>query len=553
MRNKINMKIIGISSLFQLSFYAKRQTVEELPATLKHILQNIIIIIGVTMLSSVPVSAQTGEGSATADNSTVVVSPGTVELRFSETSYFGPNAHWEIHGTLEIWSKNIWIAPTATFTGTGRIIIHDPATNPYYEHMESGPTLIDGNNGTFIGLDIELRNPGNLMLADFGDPGYGTANPESAKAAALNIGGLFEFAMDGGDIILNGHDLGMDVSARLMGYNSQRMIVTGNSTAGHVIKSYGNTQPFVFPVGIAEGDYTPATLAPDATTTLYVSVQDYGAAGIDLPDPERGMDRIWHVHADAGVSTMYTLQHNSITNGSAYVDADAQIVQYAGSGNWIGDVTVLAGEGIHTRADILTVAGVTADGGWFTKLTDGEEVGPEITDDSATVESGSSVQINVLENDRPGSSPIAVGSVRITRQPSNGTLVVNPDGSITYTPNPGFVGDDSFEYETADENGLTDTATVTLTVTPRALRIPNVFTPNGDGKNDVFEIEGIEGFDRIEVTVVNRWGNEVYRSTNYRNDWDGRNLNEGTYYYLITTHKGGTLTDYKGWILIKRQ
>lgn len=58
------------------------------------------------------VTAQTdGAGSYTADNSMVEVGSGTVELRFSETSYFGPNAHWIIHGTLEIWSKRILIAP----------------------------------------------------------------------------------------------------------------------------------------------------------------------------------------------------------------------------------------------------------------------------------------------------------------------------------------------------------------------------------------------------------------------------------------------------------
>src|SRR5690606_21682144 len=72
--------------------------------------------------------AQTGAGSSSADNSKVVIAPETVELRFSETTYFGPNAHWEINGTLEIWSRNIWIAPTAQLSGTGKIIIHDPGT-----------------------------------------------------------------------------------------------------------------------------------------------------------------------------------------------------------------------------------------------------------------------------------------------------------------------------------------------------------------------------------------------------------------------------------------
>lgn len=84
------------------------------------------------------------------------------------------------------------------------------------------------------------------------------------------------------------------------------------------------------------------------------------------------------------------------------------------------------------------------------------------------------------------------------------------------------------------------------------LFIPNVFTPNGDGVNDVFEIVGIESFDKVEITIINRWGNEVYRNDNYKNTWDGKGVNDGTYYYIIVTHKGGQRTDYKGWVLVKR-
>src|SRR5690606_5666848 len=113
----------------------------------------------VAMLSGGTACAQKGAGSSTADNSTVIIAPETVELRFAETSYFGPNAHWEINGTLEIWSRNIWISPTAKFSGTGKIIIHDPGTNPFYEDMPAGPTHIDGNNGQPINVTIELRNP----------------------------------------------------------------------------------------------------------------------------------------------------------------------------------------------------------------------------------------------------------------------------------------------------------------------------------------------------------------------------------------------------------
>lgn len=84
--------------------------------------------------------------------------------------------------------------------------------------------------------------------------------------------------------------------------------------------------------------------------------------------------------------------------------------------------------------------------------------------------------------------------------------------------------------------------------------VPNVITPNGDGKNDTFEIVGLELFKRHKLVVFNRFGNEVFKSINYRNDWAGENLNEGTYfYYLEIEDYTGTVHRDKGYILLVRE
>ncbi|WP_460543763.1 Ig-like domain-containing protein, partial [Echinicola sediminis] len=88
-----------------------------------------------------------------------------------------------------------------------------------------------------------------------------------------------------------------------------------------------------------------------------------------------------------------------------------------------------------------------------------------------------------------------------------------------------------------------------------AVNIPNVFTPNGDGKNDTWEIEGLtELYPDNEVIVVNRWGGEVYKSRNYQNDWDGGSLNEGTYYYRLTIRdpESGREIQFTGYVTILR-
>lgn len=65
------------------------------------------------------------------------------------------------------------------------------------------------------------------------------------------------------------------------------------------------------------------------------------------------------------------------------------------------------------------------------------------------------------------------------------------------------------------------------------LVVPNVFSPNGDGQNDRFEIKGIEGVGNT-VQIFNRWGQKVFTATNYRNTWSASGLPDGTYYYVVT-------------------
>ncbi|WP_432199573.1 Ig-like domain-containing protein [Erythrobacter sp. W53] len=87
--------------------------------------------------------------------------------------------------------------------------------------------------------------------------------------------------------------------------------------------------------------------------------------------------------------------------------------------------------------------------------------GPQATDDAASTPEDTPVTIPVLANDTdPDGDPLAVTSA----DAQNGTVVINPDGTVTYTPNPGFNGTDTITYEISDGNGGTSIATVTVTV-----------------------------------------------------------------------------------------
>ena len=112
------------------------------------------------------------------------------------------------------------------------------------------------------------------------------------------------------------------------------------------------------------------------------------------------------------------------------------------------------------------------------------------------------------------------------------------DYQITVTDSSNCVGTDSISIigESAD-----------------CFNIPNGFTPNFDGTNDIWNIRGASNFPKIKVEVFNRWGTRIFSSKGYAKPWDGtyngKELPAAVYYYIITLDKK---TDYSGSVTIFR-
>ena len=82
------------------------------------------------------------------------------------------------------------------------------------------------------------------------------------------------------------------------------------------------------------------------------------------------------------------------------------------------------------------------------------------------------------------------------------------------------------------------------------LYIPNVFTPNGDGSNDIFFIRNLPQEPAInQLVITNRWGKEVFVSENYQNNWDAVGVADGIYFYRLEVSDSEPLT---GWVEIIR-
>ncbi len=159
-----------------------------------------------------------------------------------------------------------------------------------------------------------------------------------------------------------------------------------------------------------------------------------------------------------------------------------------------------------------------------------------------------------------------------------GSIVLNNDGSITYTPPPGFVGVDEYIYVACNELYpiLCSWGLVTVVVSEGGvvqppnpedceLFIPNAMSPNGDGKNDEFKMLNIQcpEYKQNTLLIFNRWGSKVYEQENYPSEgwwngtWDnnGEELPEGTYYYVLKINDNGDTDpkDYpQGFIEVNR-
>lgn len=84
---------------------------------------------------------------------------------------------------------------------------------------------------------------------------------------------------------------------------------------------------------------------------------------------------------------------------------------------------------------------------------------------------------------------------------------------------------------------------------PIELYVPEFVSPNGDGVNDVFDLN-TDPNDRVELRVYSRWGNLVYKSDDYQNDYSPTNLSDGVYAFWIRIYVGNRYEDFQEMVTI---
>jgi gliding motility-associated-like protein len=153
--------------------------------------------------------------------------------------------------------------------------------------------------------------------------------------------------------------------------------------------------------------------------------------------------------------------------------------------------------------------------------------------------------------------------------PAGTTVVFKPEANdsvnldFTWSPSGDFLNPTSLQQTlvarrtqvytltAVGDGGCTATDQMTVKIL-NEVKIPNAFSPNGDGVYDTWRIENLADYPGAVVEVFNRYGQRVYYSDGYAREWDGRfngkSLPLGTYYYIIQLKNG--FGDLKGAVTI---
>jgi len=403
-----------------------------------------------------------------------------------------------------------------TGTGTGGCKTKDSALLtvnplPVVIPAATNTSICTGGSGTTLsatGASTYIWNPGSLP----GSPV--TVNPASSTTYIVTGTSAATGCSDTASIVITVNTT-PTVTISISGSGGdtvcagQPVILTANGNATDYIWSNGDTTSSI-------------VITPTSDTTFSVVASSGSCAGASVSQPVDIYSPITLVMPPdsvcAGKNTTVTVLASGGKPGYLY--------------NWSNGIT-----GVNT----ITVAPVT-DTTYSCMVTDA--CGNSKTD-SVHVIAFVSPTISFTENPKIIEGGQFVGFVNTTTGATNYYWTFG-NGSTSNSVNPVIQYLDSGMYMVtliASNMGCKDTLSDTVFVT-ETIFIPNVFTPNGDGQNDVFHVT-MTSMKEYSIEIFNRWGQRVFISDSPNTDWDGRSEGgveaaDGDYYYIILA------TDYDG-------
>lgn len=251
--------------------------------------------------------------------------------------------------------------------------------------------------------------------------------------------------------------------------------------------NFHGTDTFTYTI-CDDGSPTPIECSNEATVTVTIDPVNDAPEAAGIPDqsiPEDQTLTIGVACTDIDGDTP-SVAAADLPSGAGFVD----------HGDGTGTITYTPGYDVVAHPDserVFSDVAITCDDGnggtdvrTFDITVADVNRAPQPSDDSTSTDEDTEVTIDILGNDSDPDGEDAIDTARITSDPSDGTVSINGDGTITYDPDDDFNGTDSFTYETCDDVASPQQAcaeaTVTVTVDP--VNDPPVATDDTEGTDE---------------------------------------------------------------------
>lgn len=379
----------------------------------------------------------------------------------------------------------VTIAPTFT-----------PAS-PNYTYTWSGPGIVGSANNS----SVQVNQPGTYSLVV-------TETLTGCSTTSITV-------------LVNGNN------------TTPSLLVNTSSTVGIGCSVTNNTVTLT-----AISSNTALTyLWSTSSTATAITVNASGVYTVVATDPSNGCSTTQTI-AVANSTTVPSFTATTVGNlpcgsGTGTLNLSASSTNSNVSYAWSGSGIV---SGSNTANPIINQAGI------YTVVATDNNTGCSSTNTIAVV--NPTVIASFTANVITGMAPLNVDFTNNSLGANSYTWAFGNSSTSTSTnPSTSYTASGTYSVVLASSNGLCiDYDTLVIKVTGGLGTIPEIFTPNGDGKNDPFYIPGLDSYPKNKLQVFNRWGNIVYEAAPYKNDWDGKpnkssmgtgKLPVGTYFYIL--------------------
>ena len=268
-----------------------------------------------------------------------------------------------------------------------------------------------------------------------------------------------------------------------------------------------------------------------------------------------------------GILTIYVMDANNCTS-QAYIFKTVETAEI------LANINILSGNKCYGKNDAAIQIVVNSDPSLFNYILDNGELLTNNTIENISagnhtvdiidpmgcgiktefyIEPQTPINVEILSSTDANCAGKKDGSIAIQATGGQGTYQYNwSNGQNTASISGLDAGD--YYLTVTDNYGCTSyfNNPVIAGQTEMELGRNNVFTPNGDGINDLWTIDNLELYPDNQLAIFNRWGNEVLTVKGYHNDWDGSQLNEGTYFYILKVKMCDEDRVFNGYITILR-